>query len=48
MESKMQNEESKLQNQDKEKPEFRDEESAFITKETVVEEMAIDGICGVY
>lgn len=48
MESKMQNEEIKLQSQNKEKPEFRDEENAFVTKETVVEEMAIDGICGVY
>jgi mycofactocin precursor len=48
MEKIIQNEKINPQNQTKENEEFRDDEHIFAVKETIVEEMAIDGICGVY
>jgi mycofactocin precursor len=33
---------------DEEKPEDENEEEVFSVKEITIEEMAIDGICGVY
>jgi mycofactocin precursor len=47
MKDKMQEEKTELQNETKKNQDFSDD-GAFFTKETIVEEMAIDGICGVY
>jgi mycofactocin precursor len=47
MKNKMHDEKTELQDETKENQDFSDD-GAFFTKETIVEEMAIDGICGVY
>ena len=47
MKGEVQNKQVKLQDQIEDKQSGRDE-SAFLTEETIVEELSIDGICGVY